>query len=212
MSDKNKQFFSLPPNISCTRTLIENNVHAFFFRHAQLEEIGRLIILPKAKGSEFIYEVIGALDDPLTIKRQELFEPIAKNIIQTFNKLFWKCVANYSPSVLPNETTIIKSEIILCKTCVTPVATIFIASDAYSVNYLEEYERLVFAKIKQLHVPAWIVGGEQYVFINGNLEKEYLVLKIWPQKKTAKIISSTELNETFIKLMKNHCIHLRECR
>lgn len=211
MNDKNKRFFSLPPNISCTRTLIENNVHAFVFRHIQLGEIGKLIILPKAKGSEFIYEVIGETDDPMTIKRQELFEPIAKNIIQTFNQLFWKHVANYSPSVATKKTTIIKNETMLCTTCAAPVATIFIAANAYSADYLEDCARLVFAKINQLNVPAWIIGAEQQVSINGDLVGEALVLKIWPQRKPAKIVSSTELNEIFAKLMKNHCMDLRKC-
>lgn len=211
MNDKNKPFFSLPPKISCKRTLIEKNVHAFVFRHVQLGEIGRLIILPKAKGSEFIYEAIGEPDDPMKIKRQELFEPIAKNIIQTFNQLFWKHVVNYSPSVAPNETAIMKNKTMLCTTCAAPVATIFIASNAYSADYLEDCARLIFAKINQLNVPAWIIGEEQQVSINGDLVGEALVLKIWPQRKAAKVVSSTELNEIFAKLMKNHCIDLRKC-
>lgn len=211
MNDKNKQFFSLPPNVSCTRTLIENNVYAFVFRHIELGEIGKLIILPKAKGSEFIYEVIGEPDNPTTIKRQELFEPIAKNIIQTFNQLFWKHVANYGPYVVPKETTI-KSETKLCTTCAAPVAKIFIASNAYNANYLEDCSNLVFAQINQLNVPAWIIGEEQQVSINGDLVREALVLKIWPQRNTAKIVSLTELNEIFDKLMKNHCIDLSKYR
>ena len=196
MNNINNLFFSLPPEISYTSKLLGYNKFAFIFRHNTLGEIGRLIVLPKSYGSEIIYEVPGEPDDPMTTKRHEIFNPIAKSIIKISDQLFGKDVANnnFSVSKTSTESAIIKAEIIPCDICgATIVAKVF-ASDAYTIDRLEDYARLAFSKIKELNVPTWIIGAE-------------LVLKVWPKRESARIILQPELHNIWAQLKKNHCIN-----
>ena len=209
MKNKIKEQFSLPPGITCTQKIIDNNKYSYVFRHNRLGEIGRLIVLPCSYGSsEWIYEVVGDPDDPMTNKRKEIFDPTARSLIKMSKEMFGEDIANLKPSfITPKETAIIKAEMMPCNKCATTVAAMILASDAYTVDQLEDYARMAFAKIKELNVPTWIVGAEQMVLINGNMVEESLVLKVWPQREPARIIYPMELHRIFSQLKKNHCIN-----
>ena len=208
MDHKIKKKFSLPPGISCTQKILDNNKYSYIFRHNSLGEIGRLIVLPHFSGSEWIYEVVGDPDDPMTNKRKEMFDPIARSIIKKSKEMFGESVTNLkTSSITPKETAIIKAEIMPCNICATTVAAMVIAEDAYTVDQLEDHARMAFAKIKNLNVPTWIVGTKQKILINDNMVEEALVLKIWPQREAARIIYPVELHHIFSKLMKNHCVN-----
>lgn len=208
MKNKIKQQFSLPPGITCTKKIIDNNKYSYVFRHNRLGEIGRLIVLPCSYGSEWIYEVVGDPDDPMTNKRKEIFDPIARSLIKISRETFGENIANLKPSsITPKETVIIKAEMMPCNKCAATIAAMIFAPDAYTVDQLKDYARMAFAKIKELNVPAWVVGAAKEVIINGRIVEEALVLKLWPQREPARIIPPFELHSIFAKLKKNHCIN-----
>ncbi len=61
--------FKLPSDISYQQTQLANGV-AFNFRHAQLGELGRILLQERPDGqTQIICEVVGDPDDPMTAKR-----------------------------------------------------------------------------------------------------------------------------------------------
>jgi hypothetical protein len=82
------------------------------------------------------------------------------------------------------------------------ITAMLIFADGDEESQLEDYARLMFAKVYELNVPTWIVGRERVIRTGGKT----LVLKIWPAREAARIIPSTELNPLLDELMETHCL------
>ena len=93
-----------------------------------------------------------------------------------------------------------------CDRCGAPTAMLIIAPDAITADRLEDYARKMFSKVKELAIPAWVVGAEREVKVNDTLVGEALIMKIWPERKKAKVMLSTELNLQLDELMERHCM------
>lgn len=201
-----KTSFSLPPNITSEKTLLPSGQLAYIFRHDQLGQIGKLLFLPYPNGqTQCAFEVFGEEDDPMTQKRRETFEPIAKEISRTMEMVCGAGSGLPRPYKIEKEAVQVRFKVMQCVTCGKPAAVMVIADDANSPDQLEDYARMSFSKIKELNAPTWVVGEEKEVKGNGEYAGESLVLKCWPIKEKAKIMYSTELSPLFDELINTHC-------
>ena len=76
----NNAKFSLPYNIKGRKKLLATGKWCYVFRHDELRELGRIVIIPHGAQSQIFCEVFGNPNDPMTEKRREIFEPISKEI------------------------------------------------------------------------------------------------------------------------------------
>lgn len=201
-----KAKFSLPSNVTSEKTLLPSGQLAYIFRHDQLGQIGRLLFLPHPNGqTQCAFEISGEVDDQMTQKRREIFEPIAKEISRTMEMACGAGSGIPKPYQVEKEAVQVRFKVMPCETCGKPAAVMVIADDANSPDQLEDYARISFSKIKGLNAPTWVVGEENEVVVNGEYAGESLVLKCWPIKEKAKIMYSTELNPLFDELINTHC-------
>lgn len=198
--------FSLPKEVSMQKTLLPNGKFAYVFRYTTMGELGRMLILPHPSGqSQFLFEASGEPDDPMTKKRAEILKPISDDILSKMEAVCGKGTGEPTPFATPRSQHKIKAEIMRCEKCNASVAQMIIAEDAETADRLEDYARITFPKLKELNVPAWIVGAEREVRVNGAFAGEALVMPVWPKKEKASHVLSIDLNAKFDVLVKNHC-------
>jgi hypothetical protein len=198
--------FSMPREVSCQKTFLPEGMWAYVFRHTQWGELGRLLILPHPSGqTQFTCEVAGDPNDPITMKRREILEPITKGMLEKMNMICGKGSGDPQAYSLSKEKHVIKSDVMPCEKCGAPTAMLILAEDAVTTDRLEDYARLMYEKIKELDVHTWVIGAEKEVFTNGDFAGESLALKVWPSREQAKVILSTDLNLQLDVLMQKHC-------
>jgi hypothetical protein len=83
--------FSLPEAVSLKKTFLPDGVWGYVFQHTQLGELGRLLILPHPSGeSQFVCEVSGDVNDPITQQRQTILAPITQELMAKLAVVFGK--------------------------------------------------------------------------------------------------------------------------
>ncbi len=112
---KNVQF-SMPSNVKSQKQLLSNGKWGYVFRHDELGELGRILIVPHGNESQICCEVSGEPDDPMTEKRRAILEPISNDII---DKMVSVCgIGNNNvvvPYISPKEKNIVKSRVYTCQ-------------------------------------------------------------------------------------------------
>lgn len=202
---KARELFSLPQDITSTKTQLSNGRFAYVFRHVTLGELGRLLILPHSSGeSQFSVEVSGDPDDPMTKKRQEMLGPISSEILETMAMICGRGKGKPEPYQTPEQKHEIGCEEIPCETCGALVA-ILVLSEADTVAGLEDYARMMHTIIKEKNVPTWVIGREKEVKIKGRYAGLALSMKIWPERGAAQELISTEFNLLLDELIDTHC-------
>jgi len=83
-----REKFSLPHNVEMIKHLMPNGKWSYVFRHDELGELGRILIVPYGNQSQICSEVVGEPDDPMTKKRMEIFAPISKDGVYALNPEF----------------------------------------------------------------------------------------------------------------------------
>lgn len=202
---KAREYFSLPPEVTSTKTQLSNGRFAYVFRHTTLGELGRLLIIPHSNGeSRLVVEVSGEPDDPMTIKRQELLDPIASEMLKTMAMICGNGKGTPEPYQVTEQKYEIGCEEIPCETCGALVA-LLVLSDADTAAGLEDYARMMYAIIKEKNVPTWVIGLEKEVKINGEYAGLALSMKLWPERGNVQELVSTEFNPLLDELIDNHC-------
>ena len=82
-TDLSKALLELPTGVDCRKTFLRSGRTAYVFHDTRLGELGRLVGLPHQGQSQWLCEVSGAPDDPLTQKRRDVFTPIARTFLKT---------------------------------------------------------------------------------------------------------------------------------
>jgi hypothetical protein len=204
-ASKNEKF-TLPHNIKSHKQLLPNGTWSYVFRHDNLGEFGRILIVPHGTQSRICCEVAGDPNDPLTEKRRVIFEPIGKKLA---DKMAFICgVGKGNPSapyISPKENHLVKSTVYPCDVCKTVTAMLVFAGDADTQARLEDFARMMYPKIKEINVPTWIVGRETENIVNGKDLRKSLVLKVHPEREEAKITTPDDLMDIVDKLMETHC-------
>lgn len=196
----------LPVDIKMQKTMTPEGHFAYVFRHQRLGELGRMIIVPHSSGqTQWVSEIVGDPDDPMTRKRKEVLVPILQNLYRRADEIFGTATGQLKTYNSHSERHLIKSMVMPCEKCNAPTAMLIMAN-ADTDDQLEDYARLMFSQVKELDIPTWVVGYEKEVCVNGEKCGESLVLKIWPTREEARIMLSTELNPILDELMDTHCL------
>ena len=99
----------IPPEVSCRKEILPNGQVGYIFRHEELGDVGRLFILPNSGESQFIYEVTGDEDDPMTAQRKAVFEPITRAISAQMISILGKGKGKVvKPYKMPPQTLTLK--------------------------------------------------------------------------------------------------------
>jgi hypothetical protein len=177
----------------------------YIFRHKDLGDIGRMFILPHGEQSQFVYEVTGDEDDPMTQQRRAIFEPIFHDIHAQMASTLGEGKGTPKPYQTPIQTQTINAEHITCSKCDVLVALIVYASQATTGASLEDHARMMFSKAKELNVPAWVLGKEKEVLVNNLYVSQFLSLKFWPIREPVRYILATEMDDILCPLVEKHC-------
>jgi len=211
---KNAKFF-LPYNIKSRKELLSNGTWCHVFRHDELGELGRILIIPCGAKSQICCEVAGDPNDPMTAKRREIFEPIGKEISKIMSLSCGESEDVPEPYISPREEQVVKSMVYPCQSCNGITAMLIFADDAETTSRLEDCARKMYSKIQELNVPTWIVGRESENIVNGKDLRKSLVLKVHPNREDAKIMTPDDLMDIIDRLMDKHCTNdgkeIEEC-
>jgi len=200
--------FSLPNGVTSSKGVDSKGNFYYEFNHNKLGELGKLHLIPRSKGTQFLCAVVGEQGDPVTNKRQEILTSILIPVVKQLETVYGEN-AGYEPEqyFARTDTHLIESKMFPCEKCNKPTSLLVFAPDADNEGKLEDYNRRMFSKIKDFDVPTWIIGYGKDVIINGQPENECLIAKVWPKREKARIITSAELNPIIDGLMENHCLN-----
>ena len=139
--------FKLPSDISFYQEQLDNGI-ALIFRHAELGELGRLLLQERSDGQTQVRcEVVGDSRDPMTAQRTAIFEPIGREL----SNLLEQAVGGSSPPATSTDVHApkpplksikqIASKLIPCPRGGRPAALLIFADDASEQGGLEDYAR-----------------------------------------------------------------------
>lgn len=197
--------FSLPHNVKSHEHLLPNGTQSYVFRHDELGELGRILVVPHGTQSQICCEVVGEPDDPMTKKRQAIFEPISRELVGKLDSICENAKGSPEPCISPREKQLIQSMVYPCNICKTVTAMLVFADDADNQSCLEDYARVMYSKIKEANVPTWIVGRETANIVNGKDLRKSLVLKVHPEREEVKIMIPDDIMDIVDGLMEAHC-------
>ena len=185
--------------------LLPNGTQSYVFRHDELGELGRILVVPHGTQSQICCEVVGEPDDPMTKKRQAIFEPISRELVGKLDSICENAKGSAEPCMSPREKQLIQSMVYPCDIYETVTAMLVFADNADNPACLEDYARMMYSKIKEVNVPTWIVGRETANIVDGKDLRKSLVLKVHPEREEVKIMIPDDLIDIVHGLMEIHC-------
>ncbi len=206
LNEKTKNLkFPIPPEVSCRKETLSDGQAVYVFRHEDMGDFGRMLILPNAGESQFVFEVIGDEDNLMLEKKKAILDPIAKDIVSQMESILGKGKSTAKSYETPSENQTIEAEHITCSKCEALVALIVYAPDATTEAALEDYTSIMFSKIRELNVPTSVLGKEQDVIVDNQCLAQFPSLKIWPEREPVWFILGTEMDNILEPLVENHC-------
>ncbi len=198
--------FKLPPGVSFRKERLSYG-WAYVFRHTQLGELGRILLQGRPDGRTHVTcEVVGDPNDPMTQKRAAIFKPLGMEMTRQLDRATggsgegkWVDPPAHPPE--PQKT--IASKLMQCERCGAGVALLIFADHATDHSGLEDYARLMYAKVAELNVPTWVIGPPR-----GSApppEQPADILKIWPERAPVCQLSPDEFNPVLDELVTTHC-------
>jgi len=193
--------FRLPSDITVSKARVHNQ-WIYTFRHKELGELGR-IRLKGADGQTWILcDAVGDPNDPMTAKRQSIFEPLSKKIANQMERILGKGIANGSPPPLPPaDKVLVESKMMQCVRCGAFVAMLIFADDAKTPDRLEDYARLMYPTYSKMNLPTWVIGAS---LINMPHSPAY-ILKVWPERESVQFLRPDEFNPGLDRIQESHC-------
>ena len=199
--------FQLPPDISYHQEQFPNGV-AFNFRHAQLGDLGRILLQERPDGqTQIICEVVGDPNDPMTAKRAAIFKPIGTELSNQLDAAFrvgGQPTDNENPYPAgqpPKSIEKIASKLIPCLKCGRPAALLIFADYAQDIAGLEDYARLMYPKIVELNVPTWVIAPPERM----GRDAPANILKVHPKREPICKLTPDEFNQKLDKITASHC-------
>ncbi|MEZ4850655.1 MAG: hypothetical protein R3B93_18975 [Bacteroidia bacterium] len=201
--------FQLPPNITSQKERLSFG-WAYVFRHTELGQLGRLILQGRPDGQTHMsMEVAGDPQDPMTKKRLEVFKPVGLELMRQLDlatggdgridEIKW-----IEPPQMPAPAKEkVLTKLMQCEKCQANVALLIFAEMATELGELEDYARIMYPKVAQLNVPAWVIGPMKES--DHPMQEPASILKIWPQREPVFRASPDEFNPMIDQLIENHC-------
>ena len=183
---------------------------AFIFRHAELGELGRLLLQERSDGqTQIACEVVGDPNDPMTAKRAAIFEPIGRELSPQLELASGGSSEPasrrerdpQSPKPPPKSIEKVASKLIPCSRCGRPAALLIFAARAPDRGGLEDYARLMYPKVVELNVHTWVISPPE-----GQGKKAAAnILKTWPNREPVCQLAPDEFNEMLERVIATHC-------
>jgi hypothetical protein len=126
----------------------------FTFRHAEIDDIGRIRLKGTGNITMINLDVIGDPGDPMTARRREIFEPIGMRIANQMESVVGGGAE--APIATPQPTpekTMVESQIMLCEECGAYVAVLIFADNAWTPDVLEDYARMMYSSYLKMDLP-----------------------------------------------------------
>lgn len=198
-----------PPRIKMYRYIHQaEGFVCYAFRHFKIGTLGRVYFKPYPGGRMKIdAEVTGHPDSPMLENRRQLLMPFLQLTPSEIESIFG-AGDDDPPAVLSSDMSMIESKLMVCHQCSQGVALLIWApntatpSETDEPNELEDYACLMYPKIAQCNVPAWVVGDSDEIEPDVGLA---WILKVWPDHEEPQKTRSTDLNKVLDVLQTTHC-------
>jgi hypothetical protein len=187
--------FKLPKDVSVKKER-QSIGWVYVFRHAELGNLGRIVLQGRSDGRTHVTcEVAGDVRDPMTKKRAAIFQPLATELARKLDIATggtgedrWETPPPRPPEPLHRVAT----KLMQCETCGAIVALLIFADDEADRGGLEDCARLMYPKVVELNVPAWVIGPP--VDSEPSPESPAEILQIWPERKDMGQLRPMEFN------------------
>jgi len=202
--------FRLPPDVTSTRDTLANGATAYSFQHARLGLLGRLVIIGAfSDQTQVTSELSGDADDPMTTERLAIFRPISVALTAILDHRTsgepatdaargTDTPAPQPPG--PDATHLIKSTVVQCDRCDAFVAHIVFADEA--TGTLEDHARLMYGRIRELGLPAWVLGPIQE---RGRHAGQAELLAVYPAREPVRWVTEAEFDAMMDAITGVHC-------
>lgn len=193
----------LPPDITCTRQH-SGAVAIYTFRHREHGELGRMVLTDyPGEQTQVSCEVVGEPDDPMTLTRLSLFQPLTDNILQAMATQPADIrTTDASPLTPSHGSEWVESKMLPCEVCGRPVALLIFATGAQSPADFADYARKMFHLYRDMNVPTWIIGDSLGV---PGFSTPSCVMKVWPERENIRQATPADFNDDLDRLMVSHC-------
>jgi len=201
--------FRLPPEVTATRATLTNGAIAYSFRHARLGLLGWLIVGALGEQTEVTSELSGDADDPMTTERLAIFRPISEALTAILDHRTGgdpttdaaRRTATPAPQPPgPDADHLIKSKLVQCDRCDAFVAHIVFADEA--TGTLEDHVRLMHGRIRELGLPAWVLGP---IHEHGRHAGQAELLAVYPKREPARWVTEAEFDAILDAITGVHC-------
>lgn len=193
----------LPPDITCTRQH-SGAVAIYTFRHREHGELGRMVLTDyPGEQTQVSCEVVGESDDPMTLTRLALFQPLTDNILQAMaTQPVDIRTTDASPLIPSPASERVESKMLPCEVCGRPVALLIFATGAQSPADFADYARKMFHLYRDMNVPTWIIGDSLGV---PGFSTPSCVMKVWPARENIRQVTPADFNDDLDRLLSGHC-------
>lgn len=203
-----KKDFKLPPDVTSKKKADKDGSASYYFRHEKWGELGRIDLKPVGGQSRLTaFGVLEASDSQLAEMKEALFRTIVLEFTEAIEGACGSDISKQSDPYSENNMKLVESKLMVCETCNKPVALLIFAPDARTSVRLEDYASMMFVNIRNTNLPTWIIGEEEE--LKPDEEGIALILKIWPDRKPARRISSLKFEPMLAKLQTTHCKNRR---
>lgn len=196
----------LPPEISFEKQFLPHGV-AFVFRHQDLGQIGRIVMIEAANGSTCIEcETVGDPADPMTARRTEIMEPLGLELTNLLGTV--ACgVKHFDRSHMPPKSAepseVVESQLVPCGRCGAALAMLIYAPGATDAGRFEDCARKMYPTYTGLNIPTWIIGPA--LGRGALMDRPADMLKVWPKRERIQRLTPQEFDQNLHKFAAWHC-------
>ena len=201
--------FKLPPDVTSTRATLATGAIAYSFRHAHLGLLGRLVIGTLGDQTQVTSELSGDADDPMTAARLAIFRPISEALTAILDHRSGGDPATYAARGTdtpapqppgPDANHLIKSKVVQCDRCDAFMAHIVFADEA--TGTMEDHARLMYGRIRELGLPAWVLGPIQERGRHAGMAE---LLTVYPAREPVRWVTDAEFDAMMDAITGVHC-------
>lgn len=176
----------------------------YTFRHRELGELGRMVLTDyPGEQTQVRCAVVGESDDPMTLTRLALFQPLTENILQAMATQPVDIRATDASQLIPSPgSERVESKMLPCEVCGRPVALLIFAAGTQSPADFADYARKMFHLYRDMNVPAWIIGDSLGV---PGFSTPSCVMKVWPARESICQVMPADFNDDLDRLLSVHC-------
>ncbi|MBB6053931.1 hypothetical protein [Armatimonas rosea] len=156
--------------------------------------------------SQISCEVAGDPEDPMTVVRARIFEPLGieiTNLLEQQTGSVPPSEWNWSAPAPPRQSEPIECRLVQCERCDAFVALLIFAPEATEPAHFEDCARLMYPEYIHHNLPTWIIGSSL-----GSVPMELRpadILPVWPQRSPIERLRPDEFTVRTEALAKKHC-------